>query len=274
MSILKLAKIINTKQRAARKFQSEAWKRGFGCPKCGSILAWKHRKLKNGLQKYRCEDCKHVFSDQSWTLLRWNKAGIDKVAVVNHLSRSNLDIREIAKQSELNKNTVAKLKEKLRKVRAEFHRATAPPQLSGIVEMDETKMGKDWYWGVISRKNNHAIVEKIPDRSEPILSSRIWKYVEEGSTIMTDELASYQPHPRYYQHFAVKHCEYFVHPECNLVHTNRIEGLWAQLKRKIERFCNNVNPEHIQEYINEYFYLKNHARNPNPTFFPLYCRRT
>ncbi len=274
MSILKLAKIINTRESAARKFEEEAWKRGFGCVKCGSIRAWKHRKLKNGLQKYRCEDCKHLFSDQSWTVLRWNKARIDKVAIVNHLSGKKLDVRSIARESELNKNTVMKLATKIRRLKSELYEAMAPPQLGGIVKMDETKMGKDWYWGAIERGTNNAIVEKIPGRSEAVLSARIWKYIEEGSTIMTDELASYQPHPRFYKHFAVKHCEYFVHPECNLIHTNRIEGLWAQLKRKIERFCNNVKPEHIQEYINEYFYLKNHEKSKNPTFFPLYCRKT
>lgn len=274
MSILKLAKIINTKQRAAKKFQSECWKRGFGCVKCGSIRAWKHRKLKNGLQKYRCEDCKHVFSDQSWTILRWNKAGIDKIAIVNHCSKTNLAVREIARQSELNKNTVMQLKAKLRKYRGRLYKALAPPQLKGIIEMDETKIGKDWYWGAIERETNCSIVEKINGRTEALLSAKIWKYIKEGSTVMTDEHAGYYLHPRYFSHYAVKHCKYFVHPECNLIHTNRIEGLWAQLKRKMERFCNGVKPEHVQDYINEYFYLKNHVQNLNPTFFPLYCRKT
>lgn len=274
MSILKLAKIINTSKGAAKKYQQEAWKRGFGCIRCGSIKAWKHGKLKNGLQKYRCEDCKHVFSDQSWTMLRWNKARIDKIAVVNHLSASKMTLREVANESELNKNTVLKLKEKLRKYRGKIYSALAPPQVNGVVEMDETKIGKDWYWGVIERKTNYAVVEKIPNRKEEILTARIWKYVEEGSTVMTDEFAGYYLHPRFYNHYAVKHCEYFVHPECNLIHTNRIEGLWAQIKRQLERIRNNVKPEHIQAYINEYFYLQNHDKSQNHTFFPLYCRQT
>lgn len=125
-------------------------------------------------------------------------------------------MREITKQSELGNNSVLRLKAKIRRFRGKIYQAMAPPQLDGIVEMDETKIGRTWYWGAVERKTNHAIVEKIPNRSETVLSSRIWKYVEEGSIIMTDELSSYQPHPRYYQHYAVKHCEYFVHPECNL----------------------------------------------------------
>lgn len=274
MSIIKLAKIIKTKDKAAKTFQRECWQRGFGCVKCGSIKVWKHQKLKNGLQKYQCQDCWHVFSDQSWTLLRWNKASIEKVAIVNHLSRTQLQIREIANQSELNKNTVYEIKRRLRKIRQVLYRKLRPSQLSGIVEMDETKTAKNWFWGAIQRHDNQAVVEWIPNRSAFIMDKKIWRYVQEHSTIMTDELASYMPHPRYFQHFAVKHSKYFVHPECKVVHTNRIEGLWAQIKRKIHHLCNGVKLEHIQSYIDELLYLKNHDSFSRPTFFPLYCQKT
>lgn len=273
MSILKLSKIINTKASAARKFQAEAWSRMFCCVKCGSIKAWKHRKLKNGLQKYRCEDCKHVFSDQSWTLLRWNKADIGKVAVVNHLSTSNMDIRSIARESELNKNTVYILKKKLRKFRAGMHRRFAPRQLEGIVEMDETMMSKAWFWGAVERGKGRMVVERVPNRSESILTGKVWKYVKEGSDVFTDEWAGYQLNTRYYGHFTVNHSKEFVNLECRTIHTNRIEGLWAQLKRKFDRFSNGVRLNHIQDYIDEYFYLKNHAQNPKPSFFPFCSRR-
>lgn len=106
------------------------------------------------------------------------------------------------------------------------------------------------------------------------MDRKIWQYVEEHSTIMTDELASYMPHPRYFQHHAVKHCEYFVHPECKVIHTNRIEGLWAQIKRRIHHLCNGVKLEHIQSYIDELLYIKYHYLSTKPSFFPLYCKKT
>ena len=271
MSILKLAKIINTNARAAQKFQTETWKRGFGCVQCGSIRAWKHRKLKNGLQKYRCEDCHHVFSDQSWTILRWNKARIDKVAVVNHLPK--MTVRELAKQSELNKNTVERLMRLIRKTKGKLYQAAGPPELAGVVEMDETMMAKQWFWGAIERKTGKAIVEMIPNRTETILSAKIWKYVKEESLIITDELKSYQPHPRFFGHATVNHSKEFVRTGCRAIHTNSIESLWRQLKRRINHACNGVKLEHIQDYINEYFYTKNYDQNLKPTFFPLCCRK-
>jgi transposase-like protein len=271
MSILKLAKIINTQEKAAKAFQKERWHRGFGCLRCGSIKVWKHRRLKNGLQKYRCEDCKHVFSDQSTTILKWNKVRIEKLAVVNHLSKTNMGIREIAKESELNKETICSLKARLRNIRGEMYQSIMPKQLSGVIEMDETMIGKKWFWGAIERKQRNIIIERVPARTEEILTAKIWKYVEEESLLITDEWRGYNPDARFYNHWTVNHSKTFVDPHCRKIHTNTIEGLWAQLKRKIDRMCNGVKPENISDYINEYFYLKNCSQNKNPTFFPLYC---
>lgn len=274
MSVLKLAKIINTKEQSAKKYQEERWKRGFGCVKCGSIRAWKHRKLKNGLQKYRCEDCKHVFSDQSTTILRWNKAKIHSVAVIRHLASSKMSIRDIASEAEVNKNTAERLRSVIRKVSCDLYQSISPNSLSGVVEMDETMIGKHWFWGALERETGRAVVEMVPDRTEVTLDKNIWKYVEEGSSIMTDEWGGYNPNPRFFSHYTVNHSKYFVLPECRLIHTNSIEGLWRQLKRKINHFCNGVKLDNITTYINEYFYIKNCNQNKKPTFFPLYCEKT
>lgn len=274
MSVLKLCKIINTRDRAAKKFREERWKRGFGCVRCGSIKVYKHAKLKNGLQKYRCHDCHHVFSDQSTTQLRWNKLKIDRIATLNHLSRSTMTIRDLARESEMNKNSALRLRSKIRSIRGRLYEAIAPPECVGTVEMDETKLGKRWFWGVLERKTGRAIVEMVANRGEILLGAKIWKYVKEESVIITDGWGGYQPHPRYYHHFRVNHSKYFVHPQDNKVHTNNIENLWRQLKRKINHFYNGVTLEHIQSYIDEYFYLKNHAQPKKPTFFPLYCDKT
>lgn len=271
MSVLKLAKIINTPERASKEFQEERWMRGFGCVKCGGIRAWKHRKLKNGLQKYRCEDCRHVFSDQSTTVLRWNKRRIDRVAVVNHLSGRKMSIRDIAAESELSKNSVERLQQLIRKTRGVLYTSIPKPQLRGVVENDETKIAGRWFWGAIQRRGRIAVVEMVPNRSEPILTAKIWKHIEEGSTILTDEWKGYDLHPQFFNHYTVNHSKEFVHPHDKRIHTNMIEGFWAQLKRKLHHFCNGVSLEHIPDYLNEYFYLKNYAQPSKPTFFPLYC---
>lgn len=271
MSLLKLSKVINTRNKAIKRFQSERWQRGFGCVRCGSIKAYRHRRLKNGLQKYRCEDCGHVFSDQSTTVLKWNKITMEKVAVIAYESTSLHTIATMAEDSELSVPTILRLRKKIRICRGNLYQSMAPPQLRNVVEMDETKIGGRWFWGAIERHGKGIIVEKIANRSEATMSSKIWKYVEEDSLIITDELASYNPHPRFYRHAAVCHSREFVREGTGWVHTNNIESLWKQLKRTINHFCNGIKLEHIPSYIQEYLYTRNYNHSSNAIFFPLCC---
>jgi len=270
MSLLKLSKVINSNNAAAKRFQKERWSRGFGCVRCGSIKAYKHRKLRNGLQKYRCEDCKHVFSDQSTTPLRYNKVKIKKVAIVTHLSKTNkLSCKDIGFAAEISTKTSFKLKRKIRTFHSDTFKKLKPKQLSGVVEADETYFNGNWYFGMIERKTGRAIVEYIPDRSSLTLESRVWSQLEELSTIITDEWKGYTINRRFFQHFTVNHSKYFVHPKFKAIHTNQIEGLWSQLKRRINRFYNGVKDSNLQDYINEILLLKNHCQSSNLTFFPL-----
>lgn len=274
MSLINLAKIINTKNKSIKEFQLERWKRGFGCVRCGSVKVWKHQRLKNGLEKYQCQDCKHVFSDQSSTVLKWNKLKIREVAIINYFSGSKLSIREIAKEAAVNKNSAEQLRRKIRKTNGQLYKSLSPPLLSGVIEMDETKMAKEWFWGAIERKTGKGIVEYVYNRNENTLSRKIWKYINENSVLITDEWGGYANiNNRFYSHYTVNHSKEFVNSKYRKIHTNNIENLWKQLKRKINHFCNGVKLEHISDYINEYFYTKNHDQSKKPLFFPLYCQK-
>jgi transposase-like protein len=188
MSLIKIAKIINSNVQVSRAFRQERWSRGFGCVKCGSIKCWKHRKLKNGLQKYQCQDCKHVFSDQSTTVLRYNKVSIKKIAVINHLSKADkLSCKDISLESEVSLKSTFNLTKKIRLYHSKVFQELQPKQLSGLVEADETCINGTWYFGMIERDTNRAIVQYIPDRSSFTLERRIWSNLQEHSTIITDE---------------------------------------------------------------------------------------
>lgn len=271
MSLLRLARTIKSPQHAAKKFQAECWKRGFGCPRCGCIACWRHGWLKNGLRKYRCNGCKHVFSDQSVTALKWNKVRIDRVAAVRYLHGFLVSIRDSAEEAEIGKNAADRLRRVLRKTQGELFVAMRPKQLSGVIEMDETKIAKRWFWGGIERQTNLPIIEPVTNRSETLLSAKIWKYVHEGSTVITDEWRGYQLHPRFFRHFTVNHSQSFVHPQCKNIHTNRIEGFWRQVKRTINHRCNGVAFHNVLEYIHDDLYSKNRPPSEKASFFPLSC---
>lgn len=271
MSLLRLAHIIKSPAHAAKKFRSECWKRGFGCPRCGCIDCWKHGKLKNGLRKYRCRTCRHVFSDQSATPLKWNKVRMDRVAAVSYLHELPVSIRSCAEEAEISKGAAERLRCILRRTKGKLYVQGRPAQLSGVIEMDETKIAKEWFWGGIERKTNLPIIEPVTNRSETVLSSKIWKYVAEGSTVITDEWRGYQLHPRFFRHLTVNHSQSFVHPRCRKIHTNRIEGFWKQIKRTINHRCNGVAFHNILDYIHDDLYRKSYPQSEKASFFPLSC---
>ena len=80
----------------------------------------------------------------------------------------------------------------------------------------------------------------------PIIS----QFVEQGSTVMTDELNSYNGLvANGYKHEYVKHKEsqFSFGDVC----TNGIEGFWSHFRRMIIGCYHNVSDEHLQAYIDE-----------------------
>jgi len=157
---------------------------------------------------------------------------------------------------------------KIRKLKSRL--VYSSQQLSGIVEGDETMINKKWFLGFHERGGGY-IVQPIPNRTEPIMSKYIWKYLKEDTTLITDQLASYQPHPRYFHHYTVNHSKEFVSSDCKLIHTNTIEGLWMHIKREVNHFRLGVKLDNIMSYIYQQKYNKNHKQCLKYHFFPLLC---
>lgn len=87
----------------------------------------------------------------------------------------------------------------------------------------------------------------------PIIS----QFVEEGSTVFTDELNSYNRLADMgYSHKICNHgqLQYVVDGE---VYTNNIEGFWSHFRRMISGCYHDVSDEHLQSYIDEAVYRWN-----------------
>jgi ISXO2-like transposase domain len=87
-------------------------------------------------------------------------------------------------------------------------------------------------------------------------SGLIKKHVTPGSTIPTDELASYKSIrflrnddgiPLQYRHRRIKRD----------IRTNTVEGLWSLIKNGIRGVYNNVSPDYLQSYLDEYTFRYN-----------------
>jgi transposase-like protein len=80
------------------------------------------------------------------------------------------------------------------------------------------------------------------------LMGEISSNVEDGSTVYTDALKSYQNANLYYQHKVIDHAEKYAD---GVVHTNGLENYWSLLKRSIRGTYVSVEPFHLFRYLDE-----------------------
>jgi transposase-like protein len=151
--------------------------------------------------------------------------------------------------------------------------------LNGEVEVDETYIGgkarkmntgrrkamlgekhhKRNAWAgkvaVLGLLQRHEQKGKSRVRTMPVESIRrnrlqptVMENIEDGATVYTDALASYDNLGIYYQHKVIDHAEKYVDGQ---IHTNGLENYWSLLKRCIRGTYVSVEPFHLFRYLDE-----------------------
>ncbi len=150
--------------------------------------------------------------------------------------------------------------------------------LNGEVEVDETYIGgkarkmntgrrkamlggkhKRNAWAgkvaVLGLLQRHEQKGKSRVRTMPIdsirrhrLQPKVLEQIEDGATVYTDKLASYDQLGVYYQHKVIDHAEKYVDGQ---IHTNGCENYWSLLKRAIRGTYVSVEPFHLFRYLDE-----------------------
>ena len=166
--------------------------------------------------------------------------------------------------------------------------------LSGEIEVDETYIGgkarklnrgrrkamlddkhKRNAWagkvavlGLLQRHegNNQSRVRTMPIDSirRQRLQPRVMAQIEDGSTVYTDKLASYDKLGVYYQHKVIDHAEKYVD---GVIHTNGMENYWSLLKRSIRGTYISVEPFHLFRYLDEQAFRFNDRSDNDATRF-------
>jgi transposase-like protein len=101
-------------------------------------------------------------------------------------------------------------------------------------------------------------------RTKPIDTIRSYRLVQEvkdnvqdGSTVYTDSLKSYDKLGIYYDHKTVDHAERYVD---GMVHTNGLENYWSLVKRSLRGTYVSVEPFHLFRYLDEQAFRFNGRR--------------
>lgn len=168
-------------------------------------------------------------------------------------------------------------------------------KLDGSVEVDETYIGgkarkmntgrrkkmladgkhKRNAWAgkvaVMGLLQRHETKGKSKVRTMPIdtirrhrLQEQIANNVEDGTTIYTDKLASYDRLDVYYEHKVIDHAEKYVD---GVIHTNGLENYWSLLKRAIRGTYVSVEPFHLFRYLDEQAFRFNERTDNDATRF-------
>jgi len=107
-------------------------------------------------------------------------------------------------------------------------------------------------FGIYERATNLGFHLQVRDRSRAVLISEIQRFIEPGSHIISDGMASYQRLPEYgYVHDVVIHDKEFVNSDDTAVHTQNVEIRNRWTKSAIRSFKSN-RPLH--SYCSEYTY--------------------
>lgn len=139
----------------------------------------------------------------------------------------------------------------------------------GVVEVDKSyiggkdKMGQDDKAIVLGALERDG--EVIPNRREITVMEPITHWVKQGSRVATDEGASFSAMSSYgYHHGTVNHAQgEYVN---GAVHTNSIEGFWANVKRGISGTYVSVSKKWLQTYLWEFEFRYNLRREPHLMF--------
>ena len=288
-SIVELTAFFSTKERCIRAIRDSRWEKDdVVCPFCGQHHCYTR---KDG--SFRCPHCGKNFSVLVGTIFENTKISLTKWFVAMYLiscHKKGISSVQLATDIHVTQKTAWYI---LHKVRTLFEQNDTENNLHGVVECDEMYLGgretnkhqckktektqgrstktKTPIFGMAMvwkeetvGKNGKKVVKthsrvnalKVSDAKASTLVPIIEQFVEEGSTVVTDELSAYNSLDKSkYAHRVVRHGE----KEFSIdgFSTNGIEGFWGHFKRMVFGTYHFVSKAYLQRYIDEAVYRFN-----------------
>ncbi len=241
------------------------WPQGQVCPRCQSH---EHRFIKTR-SMWVCKSCQKQYSVKVGTIFEDSAIKLDKWMcamwmIVN--AKNGISSYEIARSLGVTQKTAWFMMHRIRLV---LQNGSIDRKLMGEVEVDETYIGgkarnmhkgkqakalkADGYFrkavvmGMLER-NGEVRTKVLNVASAKVLAREIRANVEPGSTLYTDQLASYTRVGQEYAHHVINHAQEYVRGN---VHTNSIENFWSLLKRGLKGTYVSVEPFHLFRYLDE-----------------------
>lgn len=236
------------------------------CPykECGHDKVF---KFSNG-KVYKCAKCRKKFSVRVGTIFEDSKIPLQKWFAAIYLITSHkkgISSLQLHRDLGVTQKTAWFM---LHRVRHTFGFNVPSEKLKGTCEADETFMGgmeknkhkskrtegtqgrsvktKSAVAGIVER-GGELRAKKVPDTTGYNLRQFVYKNLEFGSKLHTDEWWGYKGLAQAFKHKFVKHNEgEYVSGD---THTNTLEGFWSLLKRGTIGIYHSMSDKHLQQYI-------------------------
>jgi transposase-like protein len=256
------------------------WANGVTCPTCGSDKV----SFNASRRIWQCgsHHAKRQFSVKVGTIFEDSAIGLDKwLTAVWMLTncKNGISSYEVGRALQVTQKSAWFMTHRIRLALQD----ESFGKLGGEVEVDETFIGgkarnmhiaqrrrritgtgtkdKVAVMGILER-GGKVRTTVVPNRRKHALQNEVYKHVEAGSALYTDELLSYDGLEAQYAHQVINHAVTYVDGQ---IHTNGLENFWSLLKRGISGTYVSVEPFHLFRYLDEQsFRYNNRATSENP----------
>jgi len=282
-SLLEAVRYFSDLNVAHEFFMGMRWPQGVCCPRCGSTAV-------KYMPKYRRFQCSHnhngrQFTVKTGTVMEDSAIGLDKWATALWLevnAKNSISSYELHRALGITQKSSWFM---LHRIRYALHSGSFDKMI-GEVESDESYIGglaknmhaskrkakgitagvgigKAVVHGLLQRgtEKGHSKVKAtvVPDAKLTSLLPILNESVEKGATLYTDSAQVYSNRniTEAFIHSAVDHAQAYVMGRC---HTNGLENFWSLFKRCIRGTHVNVEPFHIQAYIDSEVFRFNNRK--------------
>lgn len=254
-----------TEQVCVNYLEKARWSDEPVCPHCGVFGAY---RFSNG-RVFKCKTCRKQFTVRVGTIFEDSHLPLKKWFLAIYLLTSlkkGLSSIQLAKYLGVTQKTAWFI---LQRIRYAVNTDEFKAPLKNVVEGDETYYGgakrgsqrgrgaenKSPIFGLIERQGK-VICKAVENVKTKTVMPLIRKYVEVGTSMMTDEYGIYNTLEKNgYKHETVNHGhKEYVRGDA---HTNTIEGYWSHLKKGLDAIYIHVSKKHLQKYCDEYAYRYN-----------------
>ncbi len=243
---------------------------GHVCPNCERSAKWYRIKA---TRAFACQWCGWHIHPTAGTLFEDTRTPLRLWFYAIYLfttSRHGVPAKELQRQLGVTYKTAWRMGHEIRK---HMMAVDGDEPLGGEVEVDETYVGghrpgvrgrgaagKTVVLGMLDRDGD-VITRVVPNVRRATLQPIIEANVVKGSTVHTDELASYDGlDAKGYTHRTVNHGAREYARDGS--HVNSIEGYWSRLKASISGTHVHVSGKHLAKYAGEFEYRHNSRQRP------------